>query len=438
MRRIWQFACMALLAVLLLTGCAPFTTQNINELLRAPAMGQGIADIQNALKEYLGETPQYKFPKEGELRSPYVMADLDGNGEQEAVLFYTLAGGATTNVYVAVLAQTDGHWKVMQNVEGSASDLASVEVANLFGDNTRQLVVGFSGSTLVTKTLVVYIYEDTALLPTRVGLYSRFILGDFTGTGRNDLAIVSTIEELGGLKLDFLSGAYNEEGAKVFSYQQNSVELVKAMESCEALHPSRGPNGERLLVVDGKTIGSVMISQILYLSGSGEGFYGLGLGEAANFANETGRNSSLLISRDIDNDGMVEIPINWGSASVQANAEQYKLQYIEWVNFFGEEPETKQFGILDASRGIYVRLPESWQQEIRKGRYAVQDGAEQGFWKIGNVYTGEVLLEVRTLATAEIPPGENKRIPGVANMYVFPGSTVNTAQRNQINVVTLM
>lgn len=445
----WKTLAVLCMAVFLFAGCVPFANQNINELLHAPALGQGIADIQKVLADYLGESPQYKFPKEGEWRSPYVLTDLDGDGNDEAILFFSTAGSnipgrVSNNVYIALLAQHDGQWSVVQETQGPDSELASVVVASLYADDTKQLILGFASTTsLTSKTIMLYSYENEKVNEVLLeGQFTKFLLGDFTGTGRSDIALVSAAEE--SLQLNFLSGITTETGEKTYGYVQTTVALQKLFETCEALTPSRGPDGERLLVVDGKMKNNtLLISQILYLSGSSGGFYTLddSSGASTEFANKTSRSSTLLISRDIDGDGMIEIPVDWQDNTGEKEVtltNDYKLQYVEWVNFLSDEPQPKQFGVLDVGRGIYVRLPAAWQEALYSGRYRMEEGARRSLWKVVDVRTGEVLMELRTLSSAEIPPGESKRIPGEVNMYVFPGNNINVADSSQINVTTLI
>ena len=74
---------------LLLTGCSiPMQeeTVQVEELLRAPRLAGDYGALQTALNDWLGESAQLKYPLQGELLSPFVLQDLDGDGQQDAVL----------------------------------------------------------------------------------------------------------------------------------------------------------------------------------------------------------------------------------------------------------------------------------------------------------------------------------------------------------------
>ena len=73
----------------------------VEELLRAPKLSGDYGALQTALNDWLGESAQLKYPIQGELLSPFVLQDLDGDGQQDAAVLYTTA--QTANVCVAIL-----------------------------------------------------------------------------------------------------------------------------------------------------------------------------------------------------------------------------------------------------------------------------------------------------------------------------------------------
>ena len=92
----------------------------VEELLRAPKLSGDYGALQTALNDWLGESAQLKYPIQGELLSPFVLQDLDGDGQQDAAVLYTTA--QTANVCVAILQRDDtGSWQVRQSVEGLAA-----------------------------------------------------------------------------------------------------------------------------------------------------------------------------------------------------------------------------------------------------------------------------------------------------------------------------
>ena len=97
--------------------------------------------VQTALNAYLGETLQLKYPRGGAEPDPVIFADLDGDGAEEAAVLYT-AESKGQNVHLSVLEQDgSGGWSIAYEVMGLSTEVAEVELAEVFGGST-QLVVG--------------------------------------------------------------------------------------------------------------------------------------------------------------------------------------------------------------------------------------------------------------------------------------------------------
>ena len=106
------------LLCVLLCSCQTVLPANekaqVEELLRAPKLSGDYGALQTALNDWLGESAQLKYPIQGELLSPFVLQDLDGDGQQDAAVLYTTA--QTANVCVAILQRDDaGSWQVRQS-----------------------------------------------------------------------------------------------------------------------------------------------------------------------------------------------------------------------------------------------------------------------------------------------------------------------------------
>ena len=103
----------------LLSACGLPMSENVQveELLRAPRLPGDYGALQNALNEWLGESAQLKYPMQGELLSPFLLQDLDGDGQQDAAVLYTTA--QSSNVCIAFLQKdAAGVWQVRQSIFG--------------------------------------------------------------------------------------------------------------------------------------------------------------------------------------------------------------------------------------------------------------------------------------------------------------------------------
>ena len=86
----------------LLPGCSFPMTDNmqVEDLLRAPRLSGDYGALQSALNAWLGESAQLKYPMQGELLSPFLLQDLDGDGEQDAAVLYTTAQSSSVDIRI--------------------------------------------------------------------------------------------------------------------------------------------------------------------------------------------------------------------------------------------------------------------------------------------------------------------------------------------------
>lgn len=423
-------------AVLLLAACTPFGTQNISDLLRAPALGEGQGEVQEALALDLGDEPEYKFPKEGDWRSPLIMADLDGDGVEEGVLLYSLpvasAPAQSSNVYLAVMKRAGDEWRVAQKIEGEGVEVASLEVAGLLDDGARQVLVGYASANMGSKKLALYRWRDGALQSDKVIAYSRYELADFTGNGREDLVVVSSDNQTTGLVLQHIPVVDGEFDVS----PNNGVSMGGTnLVSCQGLYPSQSEVGERLIVADCQDENSMLVSQLYYM---GERVYEKP--GNVDLIGGTARQNPLLHSRDIDEDGRVEVPLRVNDEVVVTPAGDKNMEFVEWVDFTGEAPVRKQFGLLDSGRGVYVSLPDAWLQN-KDGRdtlsVRVSDGSAEGEWMLEDAASLRVLLSLRIYEPGAEPPVGAEQVSEASNAWLIRAAGLSNSEKERIHVTRM-
>ena len=235
------------LLCLLLAGCSmPGEQVQVEELLRAPKLSGDYGDVQTALNDWLGESAQLKYPMQGDLLSPFLLQDLDGDGRQDAAVLYTTA--QSSNVCIAILQKDDADiWHVRQNVEGLADTVESVGLAQLQPAMPPNLVVGYTAAQ-GDHYLAVYSYTDGVLSTILEQQYQQYLVEDITGGGNQDLILMSTLED-GGVQIELLT--VDKEG----SFQQVAVMGLSAnrFAGCASVAAGVGADGRHYLVLDGWT-----------------------------------------------------------------------------------------------------------------------------------------------------------------------------------------
>ena len=358
------------LLCLLLAGCSmPGEQVQVEELLRAPKLSGDYGDVQTALNDWLGESAQLKYPMQGDLLSPFLLQDLDGDGRQDAAVLYTTA--QSSNVCIAILQKDDSDiWHVRQNVEGLADTVESVGLAQLQPGDATQLVVGYTAAQ-GDHYLAVYSYTDGVLSTILEQQYQQYLVEDITGGGNQDLILMSTLED-GGVQIELLT--VDKEG----SFQQVAVMGLSAnrFAGCASVAAGVGADGRHYLVLDGWTgiSGNNLASVLLRFDEDTQQMVPADQISTEKLYTASLRNVPSLVSQDLDGDGIVEIPTQPDEAGLLNMSQSRRMDFIVWMDYTSPHPE-KSFGLLDEETNCYIELPMEWEGNLKLTDSEQYDGA---------------------------------------------------------------
>ena len=405
-QRLWALAALCALA---LSGCNYMGSTAVEDLLRAPQFSGQLNQIHKALSAYLGEAPQLKYPTGGDHLSPFVLGDWDGNGTDDAAVFYTSASKGP-NVQLAILEQLDTGWKVTQEKEGLSTEVESVNVATLDGREAvgSQLVVGY-GTTQGDRYLSVYTYADVTLTAVMEAAYSEYLLADITGSGSQDLVIVRP--GASGIELELLTSV--EE-----SYQQiQSLQLSQGrFTGCAGLYSSIGRGGHHYLVVDGYTGNNdaYLASEILYYDRLDQELESYRSDFEEDIYNATLRYFTSLHSMDVDDDGTVEIPVQLtgDDGGVINPSLDRRLGFVTWQDYTSSD-RPQSYGVVDAEYGFYLELPTSW-----RGQVELTPGEADNSWEVRSPDGEELYLSVRIVSVGAPAREDYRRVALLGNQQI--------------------
>ena len=387
------------LLCLCLAGCSmPGEQVQVEELLRAPKLSGDYGDVQTALNDWLGESAQLKYPMQGDLLSPFLIHDLDGDGQQDAAVLYTTA--QSSNVCVAILQKgSNGMWQVRQNAEGLADTVDSVGLAQLQPGDASQLVVGYVAAQ-GDHYLAVYSYTDGELSTILEQQYQQYLVEDITGGGSQDLILMSTLED-GGVQIELLT--VDKEG----SFQQVAVMGLSAdrFSGCASVAAGVGADGRHYLVLDGWTgiSGNNLASVLLYFDEDTQQMVPADQISTEKLYTASLRNVPSLVSQDLDGDGIVEIPTQPDEAGLLNMSQSRRMDFIVWMDYTSRSPE-KSFGLLDEETNCYIELPTEWEGNLKLTDSEQYDGAVE----LRTVDEDQPVMTVRLAQTAASSTGWTK------------------------------
>ncbi len=394
------------LAALLLTGCA--FGGDVETLLRAPQLSGQSAALQRALNSYLGGSATLKYPASGDFLSPFAFGDWDGDGTNEAAVLYT-TGTAGSNVFLAVLEpEGEDGWRVSQTAEGLSSEVETFSAAHLRDATSQQILAGY-GSAQGDRYLVVYEYDGAALTTIISNRYSEMVLGDFTGKGDTQDLVVAlpTDTEYGGVTLQLLT---NVEG-EFRSYQ--TLNLGEGTYTgCAALHAGQGRDDAMYLVMDVWTGANTLASDIVLYDGETGFLQPYHPPGVANLQRSTQRYHTELLSRDIDGNGTIDIPVEVDDGGTLQPPMDKSLLFLVWEDYATVDGANSKFGVYDSQNNFYLPLPESMH-----GNVLIRTNQGGSGWLVCDSENSKIYCEIRVVdPTEEDPAGSTLVYQRIANI----------------------
>ena len=399
----------AVCAAALCAGCAglPGTERaSVEELLRAPRLEGDYGEIQAALDGWLGQSAQLRYPLNGELLSPFLMGDFDGDGVQDAAVLYTATD--VPNICLAVLQKDGaGAWQVQDAVEGLTDTVDTVRFARLQEGGADQIVVGYTAQQ-ADSYLAVYAYQDGEIDDILAEPYDQYLVEDITGTGYEDLLVLDT-DAQGASQIKLLTS--DREGG----FRQAAVMGLSAdrYTGCASLAAGMGAYGGQYLVLDGWTgvSGANLASVLLRYNEQTQQMEPARQIGADALYEASLRNVPDLTSRDLDRDGVVEIPTQPEGAGLINMDQGRRMDFILWMDYTSAQPR-KSFGLLDEELGFYLELPMEWY-----GILMLTDGPAEDTVELRSQDGEQLYLTVRVTGLADRTSGWT-RLGVVSNRLV--------------------
>ena len=251
-----------------------------------------------------------------------------------------------------------------------ADTVENVRLAQLQPGNAVQLVVGYMAAQ-GDHYLAVYSYENGELATILEQQYEQYLVEDITGGGNQDLILMSTLED-GGVQIELLT--VDKEG----SFQQVAVMGLSAnrFAGCASVAAGMGADGKHYLVLDGWTgiSGNNLASVLLHFDEDTQQMVPASQISTERLYTASLRNVPGLVSRDLDGDGIVEIPTQPEEAGLLNMSQGRRMDFIVWMDYTSSHPE-KSFGLLDEETNCYIELPMEWEGNLKLTDSEQYDGA---------------------------------------------------------------
>jgi hypothetical protein len=385
-----------LIIMLLLSGCA-FGT--VEDMLSPPRLTDEQQAIYTALVDSKGTGFKLKYPRTGEYRSAFVVY---GENEDAAIVFYEISGiNIERSLVMNFLYKIDGKWESLYEIPIRGVDVESVIFASFGEDEEDNIILSYAVGQSEKRCMII---SNISTRPVNQyeGAYSFLQVDYFFGRDYKELLIIENVRSM------------HSAAATFYTYQEG--QLYRAAEF--ALDPGAG---EYLGLTQGYSSEGVPAVFINHRKLDASDSYGTDVlffrgrrrinpvvsngDNSERVLRKTGNITELANPRDIDGDGIIELPSSAGEFPGYAHLPApEKLRPVVWRTLAGENLVDKYYSFYTERYDFVFMLPGRWQ-----GAVTVAADLENNiisFYRAGPPIeeADELLLAIRILSEGEQEP----------------------------------
>ncbi len=332
-----------------LCGCKLFTADTA-ELLSPPELAGDMKPINDAIRKSVKTDYSPEYPSRGDYRSAVVLQDINKDGVLEAFSFYSTQSSDTTVMHINVIKRNDTkEWESVADQSINAGGVDRIDFCDLDSDGIDEILVGWEIYGTSELQLAVYSLQGGSLKEMLLTQYTHYVTCDLNKDDSSEILIVRA------------QPSASKNTAHLFTLTEGELREATGCDldsSAKTLnHPvvSTLSNGEPAVYVDEiKGVGAV--TEVLYLQ-KGRLVNPL-LGDTKE-TTATLRSATLEI-KDINDDGILEIPVQQEVPSLSSDSGEEKQYLINWCSYTGEALTVQMTSVTNVSDGFYYQIPKKW------------------------------------------------------------------------------
>lgn len=363
MKRLKPCIILAGIVALFLAGCS-FRT--VNEMYRLPKRSEAYRDLQSAIDVAMSGC-DYCAPLAGEQRQTVQMADLDGDKQDEYLLF--AKGTSDLPLRIMVFDKIEDEFVHIDTIESSGTGFDQVEYVQMDTKPGVELVVGRQLSDQVIRSLSVYTFsngECEQLLSTN---YSKFLTVNLDTDSYYELVVIRP----GQLETD-------RGVVELYSVEKGNVErslevnMSESVDKLKRILIGRLHEGQPAVYLASTVGDSALITDVYALVD--------GVFTNVSFSNESGTSVQTMrnyyvYAEDIDADGVVELPFLVTMSPlvpISSDASQYLIRWYAMTIDGGEVD--KLYTYHNFVGGWYMEVDSAWASRLT----VTQQGNDYSFY----------------------------------------------------------
>ena len=337
----------ALMAALLLSGCA----RTIDELYSPPKRSEEFSRLQAAIDIAMAGL-NYSAPLSGEHQQAVQMADLDGDGSDEYLVF--AKGDSDKPMQILIFKQrSEDNVEISEIITSNGSAFELVQYEDIDGKPGLELVVGRQVSEQLMGSVSVYSFSSGRAERLMNAGYSKLLTLDMGGSEQKELLLVQRGESE---QANAIAVLYRYRAKSMV--RSVEVELSRPANSVKQVTAGKLQCGTQAVFVSSATEESSIRTDILVLQDER-----LRKVPVMGPLLETVQTLSnyYVFAEDVNDDGIMEVPSLIPVRPLVTSWNEVEHHLVRWYSVDKEGmPTDKLHSFHNFSDGWYLQLERKW------------------------------------------------------------------------------
>ena len=385
-----------LILALLLSGCL----LTVDQMYCLPKRSETYKDLQLAIDRAMSGL-SYCAPLSGENQQTVQMADLDGDGIDEYLVF---AKGTQEEkpLRIFIFDNVEGVFVNTDTVECNGSAFDQVEYVDLDGNGSMEIIVGRQVSDQVIRSVSVFTLGNNELMQLITTNYAKFLTVDLNADGSRELFILrpgQTETDNGVAELYCMHSGTME--------RYNEVNMSQPMEKLKRILVGKIHGGQAAVYTASAVGDTALITDVYILKD--EKLVNISLSDESDTSVQTLRNF-YVYADDIDDDNVVELPRLISMKGTAATSQADTNQLICWYAMTVDGAEViKMYTYHNFVGGWYMQLGSEWADRVS----VTADGNAYSFY----IWDAQGISR-KKVATVLALSGQNREVQDDTDGYI--------------------
>ena len=342
MHRFSKAAALAALLAVILTGSGCYSG-NIDQYFSLPQPAEEYRQLQELIDRETASGSEYSAPIRGSYRQSVQLADINGDGAEEAMAFFrTQDATLKINVYTPI----GGEYRQVLTLQEEGRSIGSVAFADMDHDGKKDMIVAWqiaSGMSILSVYSLLN-WSGRLLMSTDC---TEFVTGDLDEDGQEELLVIRAANTETFLADMYTLAENGDPQAATAALSAGISQLQRTRTVTIA--------GERnaLLVESFLSNGDLVTDLLVWRDGA---LVNLTMNRSTGVS-ETRRTNDLIYSQDIDGDGATEIPHSQQLYNQGSDLHYSTAWFLYDISGRASQVMTTYH---DVSDGWYLELPAGW------------------------------------------------------------------------------